>query len=153
MQRDYILRLIDQVGQFLAKVVLQRKQNSPHEALQNVMAGCERLFAIDAVELFRFTPEQHVAMLADGESPDIARDKILIYAALNAEAGRCFALLGRAEQSRNSTLLALRLTLKARADYGAEAWPDFAPKTAELIQALGATPLDEETAGLLDANG
>lgn len=152
-QRDYILRLIEQVGQLLARVIQQRRQRAPQEALQSIMAACERLFAMEAVRLFQFTPDQHVLMLAEGEDEVTARNKILMYAALTAEAGRCYTELAQPQLAAASFVNALRLTLKARLDYPADTWPDFAPKTAELLQQLGNAPLDPDTTDLLAAAG
>ena len=147
--RDYLLRLIEQVGQLLARVIEQRQNHAPQEALQSVMAACERLFGLSAVEVFQHTPDQHIRMLADGETPETARDKILMYAALNAEAGRCYAELSNPPFAQQSFHNALRLTLRARRDYPADRWPSFAPKIDDLLLLLGDTPLDEDTATLL----
>src|SRR4051794_40013626 len=101
-RRDYVLRIIDEVGLLLRRVLQQRSSGRPDEALQSVVAACERLFQLEAPQLFQFTPEQQVGLLADGEPPDIARDKILLYAALNEEAGRCYRSSGNAVLSRQS---------------------------------------------------
>jgi hypothetical protein len=151
--RDYFLRLVEQVGLLLSRIVRQREQNTPQEALQSVMAACERLFGMEAAQLFQFTPDQHVLMLAEGETDDIARDKILMYAALTAEAGRCYQTLAQPDLARGSFLTALRLTLKARTRFSSEGLPPYAPRIAELLTLLGNTPLDPETTGLLAAIG
>lgn len=152
-QRDYLLRLIDQVALLLRRVIQQRDAHSPQEALQSVMAGCERLFGLEAVQLFQFTPDQHFLMLTDGEPPEEARNKVLIYAALNFEAGRCYTQLVQPVLARQTYLNALRLTLKARQQFSAENWPSYAPVLAELLRLLGDQPLDADTAALLAAAG
>jgi hypothetical protein len=151
MQRDYFLRLIEQVGEFLKRAIRQRRKNTPQEALQSIMAACERLFAMDAVRLFQFLPDRHFLMLTEGEPPEIARDKVLIYAALNREAGQCYVALNQAPLARQSFLNALRFTLRARQTFPAAGWPDFAPSVAELLDLLGDAPLDPDTAALLEA--
>ena len=153
MQRDYILRLIEQVAQLLSRVVRQREGHSPQEALQSIMAACERLFGMEAVQIFQFTPDQHVAMLADGEEPQVAHDKILMYAALNEEAGRCYSTLGHPKLSQQSFINALRLSLKAQHQFPGFDAPAFAPKNDELIHLLAGTPLDEEMLALIAAAG
>jgi hypothetical protein len=150
--RDYLLRLIEQVAQLLARAVHQRKASSPQESLQSIMAACERLFGLEAVQIFQFTPDQHMAMLTEGETPGNARNKILIYAALNLEAGRNYTALGQPQLAQQTFLNALRLTLRARSQYPADLWPDYAPNIAELLKLLGDTPLDSDTATLLAEN-
>lgn len=148
-QRDYILRLIEQVAQLLRRALLQRQTHSPQEALQSIMAACERLFGMEAVQIFQFNPDQHVMMLSEGELPEVARDKILMYAALNAEASQCYVALAQPKLAQQTALNALRLTLRTRRDYPALDWPAFAPNTTELLKVLGDSPLDAETAELL----
>jgi hypothetical protein len=149
MQRDYLLRLIEQVAQFLSRAIRERENASPQESLQTVMAGCERLFGLEAVRLFQFTPDQHVAMLIDGEDDPTAFQKIQIYAALNEEAGRSYAALGQTIHARLSFTNALRLVLKAQQRYPSLPAPDFAPKIDSLLDQLKSAPLDADTAALL----
>ncbi|MEO6874075.1 MAG: hypothetical protein ABI222_04565 [Opitutaceae bacterium] len=152
-RRDYLLRIIDEVGVLLRRVLQQRTAGRPDEGLLSVVAACERLFQLEATQLFQFTPYQHVAMLAEGEPPEGARDKILLYAALNQEAGRCYRALGNAKLSQQSFLNALRLTLKARQTYPLPGEPDYTPHPAELLTALGNTTFDADTSALLAAAG
>ena len=152
-RRDYILRIIDEVGLLLRRVLQQRTAGRPEEALQSVVAACERLFQMEAAQLFQFTPDQHIAMLAEGEPPDIARDKVLLYATLNAEAGRRYRIIGNAALSRQSFLNALRLTAKARQGGPADGWPAYAPVPADLLRELDGAPLDAATAALLASVG
>lgn len=147
-QRDYILRLIDQVGLLLRRAIEQRERHSPQEALQSVMAACERLFGLDAAELFRFTPDQHFVMLTQ-DGADDAREKVLIYAALCAEAARAFRQLNQPAHARQSFINSLRLVAQARLAFPAEGWPDYAPRAADLLAELVPEPLDADTTALL----
>jgi hypothetical protein len=148
-RRDYILRIIDEVGQILARVIFKRRAGADQEALETVMLGCERLFSLEADQIFALPPERHYTMLIEGEAPEIARDKVLLYAALNAEAGRIYARLGKAALARASFTNALRFTVRARVKFPAENLPDYAPRVADLVQALAGEPLDADTAALL----
>jgi hypothetical protein len=148
-RRDYLLRLIDEVGQFLARAVFQRKGGGEQEALQTVVQSCERLFGLEAGQLFQFTPDQHFLMLTEGEEPDNARAKVLIYAALNVEAGRNYAALKKAELARVSFLNALRLTLRAELSFPTDSPPPYAPSVAELLVLLKDAPIDPDTTELL----
>lgn len=152
-RRDYILRIIDEVGRLLARVVFKRRNGEPDQALQAVVQACERLFSLEADNLFQFTPEQHYAMLTEGETLEIARDKVLLYAALNAEAAHAYTALGNAQMARATTLNALHFALRARLEFSAANLPAFAPNPALLREQLGTTPLDEATLELLKRAG
>lgn len=150
-RRDYILRIIDEVGLLLRRVLQQRSAGRPEEGLESVVAACERLFHMEAPQLFQFTPDQQAVMLAEGEAPDVARDKILLYAALNEEAGRCYQALGNAALSRQSYINALRLTLKSQDNCQGLGLPAYAPDPRILLRLLDGAPLDADTAELVAA--
>lgn len=151
MQRDYILRLIEQVAQLLSRVVKQREDHSPQEALQSIMAAFERLFGMEAVQVFQFSPDQHVAMLADGEEPEVAHDKILMYAALNEQAGLCYLGMGQSKLAQPSFINALRLLLKAQQEFPGFDAPPFAPQRDNLLRLLADAPLSTELQSMLAA--
>lgn len=149
-RRDYILRIIDEVSRLLARVIFKHRAGDDREALETVVQACERLFGLEADKLFQFTPEQHVLMLSEGEPPEIARDKILVYAALNAEAGKIYSQRGNTVMGRASVMNALRLTLRAKAEFAASTpLPDFTPDVNALVGALGAESLDSDITDLL----
>ncbi|HWZ94721.1 MAG TPA: hypothetical protein VNW30_05960 [Opitutaceae bacterium] len=150
-KRDYILRIIDEVGELLSRVIFQRSKNRPEDAMQSVVQAGERLFNLEADKLFQFTPEQQFAMLTEHESPEIAGQKVLLFAALNAEAGKIYAALGDPRMSRSCFINALRFTLKARAGFPVENPPACAPRVPDLLAALKDAPLDADTAALLGA--
>lgn len=150
-RRDYLLRLIDEVGRLLARVIFQREIQKPQEALQSVVQACERLFSMESSQLFQFTPEQHFLMLTRGETPEDARDKVLLYAALNAEAARAYQELGNAAMARGSFVNALRFTLRAQKEFPADNLPTYAPKVPDLLEQLKDAPLDPTTEELLQA--
>jgi hypothetical protein len=152
-RRDYILRLIDEVARLLARLVMNRDRATHEDSLQTLTLAFERLFAREAHEIFQLTPDQQYLLLAEGEPSDAARDKRLLYAALNAEAARLYLRLGRTELARASRLNALRFTLRARRDGPPEGLPDFAPDPAALVAELGPENLDPETAELLQEAG
>lgn len=149
-RRDYMMRILEEVGRLLARVTFKRRKGDSDEtALETVVFGLQRLFALDADQIFLLTPEQHYEMLADDETPEIARDKILLYAALNAEAGHVYARQGNRAMARATFANALRFTLRAEANYPREGWPEFAPRVEELRTALADAPLDAATARLV----
>jgi hypothetical protein len=150
-KRDYILRIIDEVGELLSRVIFQRSKNRPEDAMQSVVQAGERLFSLEADKLFQFTPEQQFAMLTEHESPEIAGQKVLLFAALNAEAGKIYTTLNNPKMARSCLINALRFTLKAQAAFPNENPPAYAPKVADLLDALKDAPLDADTSALLQA--
>jgi hypothetical protein len=150
-RRDYILRIIDEVTRILGQIILKRRTGADQEALEMVVVGLERLFVMDADQVFLLTPDQHYSLLADDESDEFARDKILLYAALSTEAGAIYARQGKAEMARATRLNALRFVLKARLQYSNEGLPAYSPNPADLLKTLSDEPLDAMTAALVDA--
>jgi hypothetical protein len=149
-RRDYLLRIIDEVTRLLARVILKRRGGDAQEALHTLVQACERLFGMEGDKLFQFTPEQHYLMLTQGDPPDLARNKVLVYAALNQQAAEIYAAANKPAMARASLLNSLRLTLRAQLEFGREQLPDFTPNIGELRARLGAEPLDAETQELLD---
>jgi hypothetical protein len=150
-RRDYILRIIDEVGELLSRVIFQRSKNRPEDAMQSVVQAGERLFNLEAEKLFQFTPEQQFAMLTEHESPEIAGQKVRLFAALNAEAGKIYTAMGNLPMARSCLVNALRFTLKAQAAFPIESPSAYAPRVPDLLDALKGAPLDTNTAALLSA--
>ena len=150
-RRDYILRIIDEVSRLLARVIFKRRGGDQEEALRTIVQSCEQLFSMEADKLFQFTPEQHFIMLTDGEEPEIARNKVLLYAALNTEAGHVYTKLGNPPMARASFLNALQLSLRARTEFSADNLPPYAPSLAVLREVLADARLDPATAALLNS--
>ncbi len=148
-RRDYLLRIIAEVGQLLARALQQRRHGTPEDALQSVVQGCERLFQMEADQLFQFTPDQHALMLTEGHSSADARDRLLLYAALNQEAGEIYDRLGQVAMTRASRMNALRFTLKARLIASPAPEPAFAPSVESLRGKLGAELPDPDIEDLL----
>ncbi len=149
-RNDYILRIIDEVTRILARIIFKRRAGADQEALETVIEGFQRLFSLQADQIFQLTPEHHFVMLTLDEPPDIARDKVLLYAALSAEAGRIYKKLGNAQMAHATFTNALRFCLRSREFVSDIAPPELAPKPDELIAELGGPEsLDAETKSLL----
>jgi hypothetical protein len=148
-RRDYILRIIDEISRLVARIVFKRRVGADQEALELVVMGFERLFNLERHQLFQFTPDQQFTMLTLDEPPEIARDKVLLYAALSDEAGRTYAKMGNERMALATYANALKFALKARAFVSTEPLPDFAPKIEDLVALVGEDRLDDETKALL----
>ena len=150
-RRDYLIRILEEVARLLARVTFKRQRGDTDDAeLETVVFGLQRLFGLDADQIFLLTPDQHFDLLADtDDSPEFARNRILLYAALSAEAGHIYSRQGNRPMARATFTNALRFTLKARAKYPADGLPEYAPNIGELLTALSDEPLDAETSKLL----
>ena len=148
-RRDYILRIIDEVGRMVARIVFKRQANADEEALELAVQSFERLFNLERDKLFQFTPEQHYTMLTLDEPPEIARDKVLLYAAISAETGRVYAKIGNVKMARATFTNALRFALQSKSIPTNAALPEYAPDVDDLVAAIGRDALDPETAALL----
>ena len=150
-RRDYILRVIDEVGRLLARVTFKRKAGADQEALETVVVGFQRLFNLDSDQIFLLTPEKHYEMIVTDPdaTPEDIRDKLLLYAALSAEAGAIYAKSGNRALARVTRLNALRFSLRARAEFPLAGAPAFAPDIETLLAAVADEPLDETTAALV----
>ncbi|WP_146180352.1 hypothetical protein [Opitutus sp. ER46] len=148
-RRDYILRIIDEVGRLVARIVFKRTTGADQEALELVVQGFERLFNLQRHQLFQFTPEQQLTMLTLDEPPEIARDKLLLYSALSTEAGRSYARMGNAPMARATFANALRFALHARRFASPAPIPDYVTTPEELRELMGPGPLDPDIEELL----
>jgi hypothetical protein len=145
--------MIDEVARLLSRLMARGELVKPEESQLTLTLAFERLFGREAVQIFQLTPDQQYLLLGEGEPPDAARDKRLLYAALNAEAARLYDRLGRTELARASRLNALRFALRASQDCPNGDLPAYAPDPSALVTELGATGLDPETADLVRAAG
>jgi hypothetical protein len=150
-RRDYILRIIDEVGRILGRVIFKRRAGADQEALETVVVGLQRLFNLDGDQIFRLTPDQHYEMLTGDGSPEEARDKVLLYAALNVEAAAVYEKQGNRAMARATRLNALRFTLRSRVQFPRDGVPSYAPDVSALLKSLADEPLDPATAELVKA--
>lgn len=148
-RRDYLLRLIEEISRALARVTTLRTAGRELDALQSVVSACERLFDLEADKLFQLSPSHHFGLLTENELSDQARDKVLLYAALNREAGLAYEALANPGMARASFTNALRFTLLARIAYGTEGEPAFTPTVPELLDRLKGDPLDADIEELI----
>jgi len=152
-RRDYMMRVIEEVGRILARLSFKRRKggDTDDNALESVIFGLQRLFDLPPDQIFRLTPAQHYDLLVRDEPPEFARDKVLLYAALYTEAGHAYMRMKSREKAAITFGTALQFVLKARTQFPVDGWPEYAPSVTDLLDALGDAPLDPETTALLNA--
>jgi hypothetical protein len=148
-RRDYILSLIEEAGQFFRAIADQRTALMPDTAIQTVIDAMEKLFGLTVTSLSSLDVDSLYAQLVTGESEKNARDKCLIFAGLNYQAGLAFADKDMPALAQPAFHLALVFSLKALMGYPAAERPPFAPDVAVLRHQLEGFAVPEATLELL----
>jgi hypothetical protein len=91
LQRDYILRLLDQLREFLAQIARLRGAGRPDDALLAILQAQERLFGREASLFMGLAPEEQFRVLTLGQAADEARGKCVMQADLLSEMARVYA--------------------------------------------------------------
>jgi hypothetical protein len=150
-QRDYILGLIEQVGQFLRGITALREAGQPEMAVQAVIGSIERLFGLSVEDVASLDIESLFAQLTREENAANARDKCLAFAALNYQAALAFAEKDLPALAQPAFHLALVFSLKALTAFPRTDLPDFAPDVPFLRHQLEGFELPQQTIDLLAA--
>jgi hypothetical protein len=150
-QRDYILGLIEQVGQFLRGIAALREAGHPDMAVQAVIGSIERLFGLSVEDVASLDVESLFAQLTREENASNARDKCLAFAALNNQAGLAFAEKDLPALAQPAFHMALVFSLKALTAFPRSDLPAFAPDVPFLRHQLEGFELPPATLGLLAA--
>jgi hypothetical protein len=149
IRRDYILRMIEEFIQALARVNALKHDRRWQEAAGAVDEEFQRLIGAGAQAVSRLTETELLAMIIRGEPTQAVRDKTLMLTALLKEAGDVAAMQERAEESRSCYLKGLHLLLETLAREESFALPDFVPRVELFATALHGSPLPLETQALL----
>jgi hypothetical protein len=150
-QRDYILRLIEQAMQVIAQITLQREAGQQGPAVQSVIDALEKLFGLTVSELGSLDSDQLFEQLTRGENPENARDKCLIFAALNNQAGLAYEARDLPALAQPAFHLALVFTLRAHTRYPHTGLPVLTPDIGELLFRLEGFELPQPTRDLLES--
>jgi tetratricopeptide (TPR) repeat protein len=137
IRRDYLLRMIEEMIQALARIASLTRAKQHGEATAVLDQEFQKLIGSGAEAVATLSETELMARLLSGESTQIVREKSLLLVALLKEAGAVHAALNRTEESRACYLKALNLLLQARLleDAGAEL-PGYVPKIEDLRLAL-----------------
>ena len=149
IRRDYILRMIEEFIQALARVKALKKDQRWQEAAGVVDEEFQRLIGTGAQAVARLSETELLARLIRGEPTQAVHDKTLLLTSLLKEAGDVAAMQDRAEESRSCHLKGLHLLLDTLAREEVSALPDFVPKVEMFSAALRGTPVPLETQALL----
>jgi hypothetical protein len=145
IRRDYILRMIAEFVQLLARINSLKGGKQWKEASGTVDEGFQRLVGGGAAALAPLSHTELLALLIKGEPTQAVGQKALLLAALLKEAGDLAVLQGNSEEGRSYHLKGLHLLLDPVAVAETDDRPEFVPQVAAFVAALQDRPLPTET--------
>jgi hypothetical protein len=110
-EQDYLLRMLQELRQFIAQVAKTGDTSGAHEALLAVVHAREKLFGKPTSEFGRLPVAEQLAWLAAGESPQTARDKCLTYAAILKSAALIYQVQNDDAMATSAYQLSLYIVL------------------------------------------
>ena len=149
IRRDYILRMIEEFAQALARIRSLKRSQRWTEASAALDAEFERLIGDDGQAVARLSETELLARLMQDGPTHVVRDKTLLLTTLLKEAGDVAAAEDRVDESRECYLKALHLLLDVLARGEVFECSEFLPKVEMLKEALQGTPLPPRTHAML----
>jgi Family of unknown function (DUF6483) len=149
IRRDYILRMIEEFIQALARINALKQGQRWQQAAGVVDEEFQRLIGAGADAVARLTETELLARLIRGEPTQAVREKTLILTALLKEAGDVAATQERAEEGRSCYLKGLHLLLETLAREEVSTFPDFVPQVGIFLAALRGSLVPLETQAFL----
>lgn len=110
---DYLIRMIEQLRQFVTEALRRREKGQLDLALVMLMQAQEKLFARPTAEFIGLPLDEQLRLLTLDEPPDTAREKTLLYAALLKEASKVYRARDQRDLATSALQLALQVTLLA----------------------------------------
>lgn len=149
IRRDYVLRMIEEFMQALARLRSLKQSQRWAEAGDELDAEFKKLIGEGAESVGRLSETDLLARLMQGGPTHLVRDKTLLLATLLTEAGEVASAEPRLEESRGCYLKALHLLLAVLGRDEVFEWPGFVPKVELLRERLRDGPLPLRTHALL----
>jgi hypothetical protein len=148
-RQDFIQRLLEELGQFLAEVMKYRRAGSHDAALLTLLHAQERLFVRPVQEFMTRPVEEQVHLLVLGESDSNARDKCLAYATLLTEVGHTYQAKGQAAVAQGAYQVALHVVLLTTLRFPPGDQAELRARIAALLDQLPPDDLNADVKGLL----
>jgi hypothetical protein len=147
-RQDYLLRLIEQLRQFVAQALALRQAGKLDEALLALVHAQEKLFVRPAAEFRHLPLVEQLPMLKFGESADMGREKCVAYAAILEQAGLVYQGKNQEAIAGSAFQLALHVLLLVASEPGAVT-PELRHSITTLRERLPADELNAPTQELL----
>src|SRR5947208_16461009 len=139
IRRDYILRMIEEFAQVLARIRSLKGSQRWGEASAALDSEFKRLIGDGGQAVARLSETELLSRLVQDGPTHVVRDKTLMLTTLLKEAGDVAAAEERLEESRECHLKALHLLLDTLGRSEVFEFPEFVPKVEMLREA--ASPL------------
>jgi hypothetical protein len=149
IRHDYILRMIMQFSQVLARITGLARADKVEESQQEITRAVQELVGLDPEEACARSEKTLVAKLLESGPTHVIREKCFMLAALLNAAGDNHARDGHADKARAFHLKSLHLMLETLPHEHETVLPEFAPRVEGLLQALNEHPLPLSTLAAL----
>jgi hypothetical protein len=147
-RQDYLLRLIEQLRQFVAQALALRQAGKLDEALIALVHAQEKLFVRPAAEFRHLPLAEQLPMLKFGESAETGREKCVAYAAILEQAGLVYQGKNQDAIAASAFQLALHVLLLVASEPGAVT-PELRSGIAKLQERVTIEELNTPTRELL----
>jgi len=141
IRRDYILRLIEEFAEALARIRALKKERRIGEAALLTEEEFKRITGLDSESVLKLSETELLAKLIQDEPLHAVREKMFFLTTLLKETGDIAAAEGRSGASRACYLKGLHLLLDSLARGDGFEQPEFVPKVDLFVGALDEIPL------------
>ena len=97
LRKDYIMRLIEQLGVAVARIIALKNNNQAHEALKEIEQACEKYLGLDPRVIEAASGEALLGLMSMGGKFDLRRAVLL--GVLLKEEGELYEMESMAERS------------------------------------------------------
>ncbi|MBC8001027.1 MAG: hypothetical protein H7X97_00450 [Opitutaceae bacterium] len=149
IQRDYILRMIEEFMQALARIRRAKQQKQWDEASGDLNTEFKRLIGANFQTALEMSETELLARIIRGEPTHLVRNKIFMLATLLKEAGDVALARDQTAEWQTCYLKSLHLLLDTVGRDDIFECPEFVPKVHLLTEALASTPLPTRTHAML----
>jgi pentatricopeptide repeat protein len=145
IRRDYILRMIEEFIQMIARLKALKNGQLWNEFSESLDDGFKRLLGDGTQAVLRLSETELLARLMHEGPTQLVREKTLMLTTLLKEAGDAAAAQDRLDESRDCYLKALHLLLGVMAESDDFECPAFVPKIEMLTVVLQGSQLPMRT--------
>lgn len=149
IRRDYILRLIEEFAQALARIRALKKDQQLGDAWLLTEEEFKRITGLNSESLLKLSETELLARLIQSEPLHAVREKMFFLTTLLKETGDIATAEGRIDEGRACYLKGLHLLLDSLARGDAFEQPEFVPKVELFVAALADGDVPVQTSALL----